>query len=495
VAAQAQRSLGSALTWAYAGNWGQRGGSALFTLILAGFLGPKAFGTISLAMVYISFLQMIIDQGFVTAIIQKRDLESEHLTAVFWLQQATAILLIVVSVLLSGWWARRNHLPEIGLVISVLSCCLPLEALASVQCAVLSREMDFRSLAIRANIAVMASGVVGLIVASAGYGVWALVAQQITRDFIALVLVWKLSAWRPQLSFSLTAAKELLGFSATTFVARLGLFLNGQMDSIVMGIFFGPVAVGLYRIAERIMNSVVVLAMAAVQSVALPEFSRFQHDPAKLRTSALSCIRLTSETTIPALAGLAIVSRPLMATVGYGWLPASDVLSILSALAILMVLTYFTSPVLQALSRPHYVVVIEWCRTALNIGVLVVTGLLMRNSTPQLQITGIAFARFLTNGLIVSPVFIYLLARLCKLSVSDLWIAVKPAALAAAGVIAVVAPIGYGGFLAHSTAPLLLGVEILIGGMTGAAIIAGFDSSWRQRIFGAVARRRASIEG
>ena len=140
----------------------------------------------------------------------------------------------------------------------------------------LKREMDFRTLSIRSNIGVVAGGVVGLGMAFTGFGAWALVGQILARDGVGLVLLWKLSEWRPRFSFSWWHMRDLMGFSVSNFAAQLAIFAEMQASSVILGLFFGPVAVGLYRIAERVMGSVVTMTMTSIQSVALPEFSGFK---------------------------------------------------------------------------------------------------------------------------------------------------------------------------------------------------------------------------
>ena len=181
-----KKSFLNSVKWAYTGNWGERSFSALFTIVLAALLGPRDFGTVAIAMIYIAFLQMFLDQGFMAALIQKKNLKPEHLDAVFWMDLVLSLFLVGTSILLSGWWAAKNHTPEAATLISVLSLCIPIEGLAAVQSAILSRNMDFRALSIRSNIAVLFSGVIGIGMAIAGFRVWALVGQQLARESCGL---------------------------------------------------------------------------------------------------------------------------------------------------------------------------------------------------------------------------------------------------------------------------------------------------------------------
>jgi O-antigen/teichoic acid export membrane protein len=477
-----QKSFLNALKWSYTASWGEKGFSALFTVFLAGLLGPRDFGTVSIAVIYIGFLQMFLDQGFMAALIQKKNLEPEHLDAVFWMDQALSIFLVGVSILLSGWWAAKNHAPEIAMIISVLSFSIPIQGLAAVQGAILNREMDFRGLSIRSNVAVLASGLVGIAMALAGFRVWALVGQQLARDSTAMVLLWKLSPWRPRFEFSWKHLKELTSFSVSNFIAQLGIFADQQAASVVLGLLFGPVAVGLYRIADRVTSSIATMATSSIQAVSLPEFSRLQDNPEELHKSALTCIRLSSAITLPALAGVAAVSVPLMATIGPKWLPAAGVLRILSVLSMLLIFAYFTGPLLQALARPHQLAVLEWARMAVGTALLVVAGFLVRNGSPSVQIAGIAVARFATGAFLVVPVFLYIFMRLCNISLRELTAVVAPSAIAAMAVVGAVMLVHASGWLANNRPVIVLIAEVAVGGAIGLAVLFLLETQLRKSV-------------
>jgi len=116
-----KKSFLNAVKWAYTGNWGERGFSALFTLILASILGPRDFGVVAICVVYITFLRLILDQGLAAALIQRKEIEQEHLDAVFWMDLALSLILVLLSIACSRKWAVVNHSPEIGRIIPVLS--------------------------------------------------------------------------------------------------------------------------------------------------------------------------------------------------------------------------------------------------------------------------------------------------------------------------------------------------------------------------------------
>jgi O-antigen/teichoic acid export membrane protein len=469
-----QDSFLHSLKWAYTGNWGEKIFSGLFSVIVAGLLGPKDFGTAAIALIYIGFLQLFLDQGLAAALIQRKNLEQEHLDAVFWMDLGLSVFLVGLSILFSRSWAAINHAPQAAVIIPVYSLCIVFEALSIVQTALLRREMDFKSLSIRTNLSVLLSGGIGISMAFAGFGVWALVAQQLSKDAIALGLLWKLSKWHPRFEFSWKHLKELMNFSVPNFGAQLGVFADGQAGSVVLGLFFGPVAVGLYRIAERVTNSIVTMAMASIQAVALPQFSRLQDSPKELGKSVLNCIRLSAIVTLPALAGLAAVSRPLMATIGTPWVPAADALKILSILGMVIVFAFFTGPLLQALGKTRQIAGLEWARAGVNVLVLTIAGLLARNASSDWQVRAIASGRLVAAVFLVVPAFVFILLKHCRISVMDFAEAIAPSAFAALGVFGSVAIFHYSflsQWLVNGRPFVLLIAEVVIGGLTGLIIL------------------------
>jgi O-antigen/teichoic acid export membrane protein len=486
-----QQSFFNAVKWAYTANWGEKAFSALFTFLLAALLGPRAFGVVSLAMVYIAFVQMLLNQGLMAALVQRKELDAEHLDAVFWTNVSLSLGLAGLSVLFSRWWAGANHLPELVAIISTLSVCIPIGGLAIVQIARLQRQMDFKTLSLCANASVVVGGVVGVTMAYGGYGVWALVGQQIAKDICTLGLLWKQGDWRPRARFSWSHLRDLMGFSTSNFVSQLAIFFDAQSGAILMGALFGPIPVGLYRIAERLVNSVTAVATTSIQSVSLPEFSRLQDKPEELRASIMTCIRLAATVTLPALAGLFMVSSTIMGIMGPKWVLASGVLKILSILGMLTLFTMFTGPLLQALSRPHHLAVLEWSRTLIGTALLVSAGLWVRNSNLQWQVDAIALTRFALGALFVTPVFLYLLIALGRISVRDFAKSITPSVLAA---MSVFASVWYPARILAETKPLFqLGVITLIGASCGIATLLFLDKQLRNALFALLQRRARNL--
>jgi O-antigen/teichoic acid export membrane protein len=428
-------SFHSSLKWTFLQTWGDRAFGLVFTFLLAAILGPRDFGIVALALIYIALVQLLNEGGIQTAIVQREDLRGQHLTSAFWMNLALCLVLAAASFLLAGWWARLNDVPQLEDVVKVLSILLVVQGLTIVPLAVFQREMRFKALAIRETAAVIVGGALGLTLALRDAGVWALVAQQLGFAGTQLVLLWSMSSWRPGFSFSRPHARELVGFSSGVFLANLGGFLNRRADALLMGIFVGPVAVGLYRLADRFMDNLLEVTMRPIAYVSLPFFSRLQNDRPALREAVASCVRTTLILTVPAMAVMAACSDFLMALMGPEWEPAADVLKLLALVGIGKAVVFFTGPLLFAVARPHLRAVMLWILAALSAGTVVVVGWLLTDSSSSEQAFGMAVSRAVFFLAIVIPVNIAVVCWITGLRpgrfVRWVW---TPLAAAAAGI-------------------------------------------------------------
>ena len=470
----------AAVKWAYLMNWGEQGFTAIFSFVLAYMLGPRDFGIIAMAMVYILFTHTFLEQGLVAALIQRKDLRKEHVDSVFWMDMAMSAVLMTLSIALSPWWAAANHTPQLSPIISVLSFGIPMEGLAIVQRAMLSRNMDFRSLSIRSNVSVVAGGALGMVMAVRGCGVWSLVGQRLGQDAVAVALLWKLSDWRPKFEFSLHALRDLWSFSVANLVSKIGVFMNQQAEALLIGLFFGPVAVGLYRMADKLKSLVTTAATSSLQSVSLPEFSRHQDRPAALKQSMLNCVRLSSVVSLPALAGLGAVSTLLMAMLGPKWMIAADALKVLSVAGMLMAFLAFAGSLLQAINRPHMAAMMVWSNAIVSVLSLLASGLLLRHAGVHTQVVGVAVARLASFFVFFVPFFFYVITRFCGISLRELFRTVLPSLVTAVVAAAVPYAILASGVLSGLRPVMALAIVVIIGGSAATCTLFKLDAQLRE---------------
>ncbi len=404
-------SFGGSVKWAFALQLMQQGAAAVISLALAAMLGPREFGVISMALIYISLIQLVLEQGINAALIQRKNLTNEHLDSVFWINILLSVVLMLASVSLSDWWARVNRLEELATVINWLSWLIFIQGLSIVQTALLQRGKNFKALAIRGGTAAVLGGIIGIVAALLGYGWKALVAQNLSTAIIGVALLWRLTSWRPTFRFSWNHASEILRFSGGVFLGKIAITATNKSDGLLIGLFFGPVAVGLYRLAQRLENLIFDTLTRPIMLVALPFFSENQDDLAKLKAAFLSCLRIGTLLAVPALAGLAACADLITEVLGPAWQPARNALMILCGVGILRTFTLFTGSLLMARGKLFQRAVMLWIVGLTNPVAFFATAMLLRDSDAQTQASGMAAATFAVIAMVFLPINMWLCKR------------------------------------------------------------------------------------
>jgi PST family polysaccharide transporter len=214
-----------------------------------------------------------------------------------------------------------------------------------------------------------------------------------------------------------------LGFSSKVFLGSLAGFFYSQSDALLIGLFYGPTAVGIYRFGDRLIRMLLKLLSRAVHVVALPHFSTFQHDKGQLRLALISCWRKSAALTIPAMFLLAGISDDFVRFIGPQWTIAADVVKLLSLVGIAMAISLFTGPILQAAGRPGLQACMAWV-IAIGITVaFIIVGLLTKHLTGYWQVTLMAASRAVVFLLLFLPVNLALARYITGVSYRDLFTA------------------------------------------------------------------------
>lgn len=401
--------LASTAAWSYVMQGSQQAGALVVGLVLAALLGPEVFGLSAMALVYIGVLNLVQRQGLSLAVIQRHGLTDAHMNAAFWLQIGASLIISLLSVGLAGLWAEATDEPLLRYVIVALTPLLPLSALSAIQEATLVRQERMRALALRSALSVVIGGVVGVAAAMAGAGVWALVAQQLVTSAVALATLWWASDWRPSLSFSRAAAQDLLGFSAGGFVGALGSFLASRGDALVLGLFVGPTTLGIYRLAERLVDSAATLTTQPVVVIGLPRMSRYQAELEALREVYRKLTKLSGLVALPILGILAGSADPLTRLLGPEWLPAAGALQWLAVAGALRALTAANAPLLLAVGRPHLGAAVLWAVALTSLGGLAAVAATIGDTAGEDTATVLAAVKAaiaVTAALLVQPIFL-----------------------------------------------------------------------------------------
>lgn len=467
--------------------------STVAMLVIAALLGPEAFGTVALASLFLLFVQLFLEQGLTTTIIQRKVLTDRHLDAAFWIVLGTAGLLAVGTLALAGWWAEVNHAPELAGVLRVMSPIIVIQALTIVQEALLQRMLKFKSLALRANAAAVAGGVVGVVAALAGAGIWALVAQQLVTQSVALALLWVVSSWRPGFRASREAVKDLYGFSGRVFLGTTATFVQSQFDSIIIGVMFGPLTVGLYRMGLRITKTIVDGLSQPVAQAALPALARVQDSASKLDRTFRDSVARSTGLVIPLAAGAAAVGDVFFRVLGPQWAGAAAVMVAFAVLSCARSINNLCGPVLQATGHPGISAALTWGLAAVNVVVFVGVAAVVRGESAPGQAFAMAVARTAPFVLLYLPLTVGLAMKFAGSSFRGVFRAIRPSVLSVPAIvvgarasIAVFQP--YLGDLGN------LIVAVAVGGIAGVCVLVAMSPMWRRATVSAfrVVRRRPS---
>ncbi len=415
-----QRKAVQGVAWNAAGEWGRVLVAFLVFAALAHILAPRAFGLVALGLALVGVAKILTEQGLVDALIQREDPEPGHHDTVFWTLLLAGAALTGLVVLAAPFLATLLRDEALGPVLRWLAPLFVLHALVAVQEAVLKRDLDFKSLALRNLAGVVVGGGVALGLALAGYGVWALVAQQLAIGTTDVLVLWGASSWRPGLRASARHLRELWSFGAPVTLTNLLGYAREKSDDLIIGAVLGATALGYYVVAYRILEALRDLLTGVVGKVAFPAMSRLEGDGDAVGEMYLDTVGWTSLLALPAFLG-ALVVAPTLVPVVYGptWTPSVPVVQVL-LLAGLAYVALWPRPALLAMGKPRWELMVAALEATLT-----VTAFLVAVRWGLVAVAaGFVASRFLTAPLVVS-----MLHRLTGLTWRDLGRSLLPSLL------------------------------------------------------------------
>lgn len=362
------KTASKAVAWTALQGWGAQLIGFLVFALLARFLTPEEFGLVAMAMVFIAFTQIFVDQGLSIALIQRHDLTEKHTNTAFWTNIAAGILLTITSFILSNAVAEFYKVPELAEVIRYLSLLLILNSLFSVQSALFRKDLNYKPLAISSLSGSVVSGLIGVTMAIKGYGVWSLVAQQIILSLVRIICLWTISSWRPKLYWRVPEFKELFNYSVNVLGINIFEFFNRYADNFLIGYVLGPTALGYYALAYKFYQTLSKLLGGLASQVAFSSFSAFQHDLNRVKAAYYSSTRLMAFVTFPMFFGAAVIAFQIFTLLfGKEWENSILVFQILMIVAVIEAVFYFNGSVMMALGKPDWRLKINMLNAIVNV--------------------------------------------------------------------------------------------------------------------------------
>ena len=357
--------------WTALQKWSVRLSTFVAFLLLGRLLAPKDFGVVAVASVFITLMTTLADAGFATYLVQAETLTQRAKNTAFTIATGSGLLLFALGVVLAGPLADALGIPEVRHVLPALSSSLVLVGLSSVPSALLTREMHFQALAVRQVLANVISVLVAVGLAAAGAGVWSLVGQLLSLRLMTSLALVVASDFRPGGGWSSEDARAMLSYSLKAMGAQLLMQARTQGEALLLAALAGPVALGLWTVAGRLVLVVGDLLGTVVGSVSAPVFARVQNDPERLNRALSSTAALGTLLLAPALGALALLSPQLIPHVfGEQWRGASAVAALLAVRGVFVGLTALDRTVLLNAGRAGGELVVVAVLTALHLGLV-----------------------------------------------------------------------------------------------------------------------------
>lgn len=361
------------MKWGLLDNVANSGITFLVGLILARMLSPTEFGILGIITIFINLSVVIIDGGFATALIRKPDATQDDYNTVFHVNILVSVVLILLLCLSAKPIAVFFNQPLLAYVLPAMSVMLLFNAGSLIQKTILIKQLDFKSQACVSLVCSVSSGIIGITAAYKGLGVWALAAQQISRQFIMMIGLWIANHWLPALRFSVKSFKELFGFGAKLLAANVINSLYKDMFLAVIGKMYTARDLGYYNRADQFNMIFSNNFGQIVQKVSLSSLSQLQDDAERLRNAYRKLVRYTGMFVFAAVFGLAAIAKPLIVTlIGEKWLPSVYLLQIMSLYAAIYPLQQINLNILNVKKRSDRFLRLEIIKKFLFVPVIAV---------------------------------------------------------------------------------------------------------------------------
>lgn len=312
----------SSLIWKFLERIGIQGTQFVVSIVLARLLAPENFGLIAIVTIIISIANVFIQSGLGTALIQKKDADDLDFSSVFYASLSLATIIYTGIFFTTPLIAQFYNNDELIPIIRVLTLTLFIGVFSSIQYAYVARNMMFKKLFFRSMGSIIPSSIVGISLAFAGFGVWALVAQQLFSASLSVIILWFTVPWRPRLSFSFQRLGKLFSFGWKLLLSSILDTIYSQIQGIVIGKMFSPTSLAFYDRGSHFPYIIVNNINNSIQAVMLPSLAAYQDDRPQVKKMMRRAIVTSSFLIIPMMAGLAAIAEPLvLVLLGEKWLP------------------------------------------------------------------------------------------------------------------------------------------------------------------------------
>lgn len=368
-----EESISKAFGWKLLERFGTQIAQFVLQLVLARLLDPEHYGALSIMIIFTTLATVFIQNGFNTALVQKKEVDDRDFSSVFWISTGIAAIVYMILFLTAPFIAEFYEMPEIIKPFRVIGLVLFPGAFNSIQLAIVRRKMDFKKVFLSNVAGILVSGALGITIAYMGGGLWALVAQNITNVAVTCIVMLFTVRWVPKLIIDFKRTKSLLSFGWKFIASGLINSLYDNLRSLVVGKKYDTSTLGYYNRGKHFPETLVSAISGTVQTVLLPAMAKKQDDIEQIKKFTRTSMVVSSYVLLPMMAGLAAISTPLISLVLTDkWLPCVPYLQIYCFIWAFNPIHSCNLQAINAIGRSDIYLKLEVVKKAVGIALIVI---------------------------------------------------------------------------------------------------------------------------
>ena len=369
-----RKAVFSNLIWRFMERCGAQLVSVVVSFVLARMLDPAVYGLVAKVTIITSIMLVFVDSGMANSLIQKKDPDDLDFSSVFFFNVAFCLVLYVGLFFAAPLIAEYNGQPELTAIVRVLGLTVVVAGVKNVQQAYVSKTMQFKRFFFATLGGTAVSAAVGIAMAYKGFGVWALVAQQLSNVTINTCVLWLTVGWRPMAMFSIERLRALLGYGWKLLASGLLDTVYNKLREIFIAVFYTDTDLAFYNRGNALPNLIVENINSSIDSVLLPVLSAEQDHAEQVREMTRRAIKVSSYSLRPLLMGLAVCAEPFVRFfLTEKWLPCVPYLRIFCFTYSFYPLHTANLNAIKARGRSDLFLILEIVKKAVGITALLLT--------------------------------------------------------------------------------------------------------------------------
>jgi len=342
-------------------------------IVLARLLTPEEYGILGILLVFIAISQVFIDSGFTKALIQKKDRSVEDISTVFWFNVIIGVLCYLVLWISAPFIADFYEFPILNVLLKVLALSLILNALFAVPSTLFTIDLDFKTLTKVNLTSVIVSGIIAIILAYCGYGVWALVWQTLIRSISSVIFIWIIIKWKPRIVFSKNSFDNLFSFGSKLLLSNLMATFFSNLNAILIGKYIGARDLGNYTRGIQFSDFVFLIFNSALNNVLLPALAPMQDEKKSLIVNLKKIIKSSAIVLIPIFMGLSAMAEPIIKVLLTDkWIMAVPIMQLFCYARLITIISGVNINLLYVLGRTDLVLKQQYLKIAVRVVLLLI---------------------------------------------------------------------------------------------------------------------------